>query len=199
MTVLSPAAAGSGPVPHGLQLADLILVAPVNPQPLDGLIVSGQSLIYPSDDAAFVHVGIYDGNGGIFDATPAHDVAHRPFHDFSAGCYLRALRVRGIGPGVQWDVCAAAQRLTGRYNYVGAVADTLIAAMPWLQAHWKQALGLASSAHFNSKQLRYCGQFVNEALIQGAMGLSVMDAKSFVPLPAAFSASPLFDEVLIHW
>jgi hypothetical protein len=196
MVVLGLPPAGAAPVPLGLQQGDVILTSPITPSMVDGVIFSAQQLVYPLDDAAWTHAAIYVGNGMVVDAQPVHNVAVRTFQNLIAGCHFRVLRLQGIGPQMQWDVCHAALGLQGKYGYLAAITDGLIQNAP-LPSHWKQLVAtVASSAR--GRDHFYCSQLVNEAYVAAAQ-VSVVSGRSYVPLPAAFSASGLFADMQVRW
>lgn len=195
MVVLGPPSVQQGPVPAGLQAGDVVLMSPVQPTVAQNTIYSAQYLTYPDYDAAFTHVAVYVGNDTVIDSTPAHNIADRAFPVAAANSYTRALRLKGIGPATQHDFCSEAYLLRGQYNYVGAIADALIRNAP-LPAHWKKML--ADLAAASADGTYYCSQYVNEVYVR-AINISVVDRRTFVPLPAAFSESRLFEDVAIHW
>lgn len=196
MHVLGPSGLGQGPSPSGLERGDIILTAPVTPVALDGLIYAAQHLAYPDYDAAFTHAALYLGNDTIIDSMPGQPIAAKPITAAIDGCVFRALRLKGIGPAKQWDVCNAALALTGHYGYVRAAADWLVQ-NALLPGHWKQMLAKLVAA-FGSAGYYYCSQYVNEAYNRGIQ-VTVVGGRSFVPLPSAFSASQLFEDVDIRW
>lgn len=200
MHVLGPAPHGKGPIPTGLLEGDIILMAPVAPTRAQNVIFSAQQLAFPLEDSAFTHVGIYvgviQGQPTVVDATPSHQIQARPFDQAVAGCYFRALRYTSIGAAKRWDICYEAAQLIGRYNFVAAIADGFIQGLPF-PLHWKQAL--AKLTHPNGRiDTLYCGQLV-DVVYGAAIGVSVIDQRTVVPLPAAFSASPRFQGVPLHW
>ena len=194
MTVLAPASIGQGPIPHGIEAGDVILTAPQQPDALDGLIFAAQQFAFPVADAAFTHAAVYVANGTIADSMPGRLITSRPFADLTRNSFFRVLRLKGIGPAAQWDVSNAAINLQGGYSFVQAAADALVQVSP-LPSHWKQMLAELFKLR---NDYYYCSQYVNEVYLAGIQ-VTVVDRRSFVPLPAAFSVSPLFEDVQVHW
>jgi hypothetical protein len=185
-----------GAIPKGLELGDVILVSPVQPKKTDGLIFTAQRLAFPEYDAAFVHAAIYIGGDHVVDAIPGADVGIRSLDTITIGNNIRALRLIGIGPAKQWDIADAAQDLSGKYNYVKAAADAIIQASP-LPAHWKSMLADIGKTP-DGADYYYCSHAVAEVYAK-VLQVPVLDRKSFVPLPAAFSASPHFADAILTW
>lgn len=199
----TPPPLGKGPEPLGLVIGDLILCSPISPNAKQAVIIQAQSKVYAPPDACFTHVAIYAGSGMAFDSAPRTGVSLRPFQDVTAGAHIRARRLKGITPTIQFDIYSAAAAYGGGYGYLNAFIHGLIATLQGtMPPQWVQLLAMLTNGQPmgapSTADPLHCSQFVQAVYLQAANS-SVLQGRNLVPLPAAFSDVVSFDEVPISW
>lgn len=129
-------------VPKGLEVGDLLLFCPANPRTYQEVIVVAQQTIVSHlmrarrstaipADACFTHVGVYVGNGTVFDTTRETDSSQRRFHEVAAdGCYVRARRLKTMTAPMRARILANVPAFQGPYSVSAAVFDGLLSAAP---------------------------------------------------------------------
>lgn len=187
-------------VPAQLEPGDVRLSCPGVLSWQQSAIARAQHFGHGMPDACFTHVALYTGAGQVHDATPQTQVSSRALAVAQGDGWLRARRLLGLQPHEQRAICAEAAQMVGRYSVVRAAVHGLLAtAEPVLPADWQNALSeLIDAFSGRHDQAFYCSEMVRRAHAL-ALGHGAQHAGMIAPLPATFSASPLFDAVSIAW
>lgn len=195
----SPVGNGRIAAPSGLQKGDVLLFTPELPNGAQNTIVVAQEMVSSRVHASFTHVGLYMGNGDVYDATPWGGVALRHFNEvMPKPGWVRARRMMGITPLQQDAVCQQATQLHGNYALLQAFVDTVLLAATTRYASAVQLLTKQTPTPFHPKRAFYCSSLVQEAYVQG-INVSLIAAGSPAALPCTLSAANGFAEVQIHF
>lgn len=171
------------------QPGDLILYCPDTPNLKQRLILAGQRLAFTREHACFTHIALVVDEGRIIDSVSNGGVAERDLSTLSKDGWLRVRRPKDITPAQREAVCRLARNTADEkrpYNGLRALVDGL--RLDVNRKPWKTML-----ANPNLEDAFYCGELV-DAIYLAERGDTVVDGAK-APLPAAFSASELFEDV----
>jgi hypothetical protein len=153
-------------------------------------IVAYQKLVFGSDDAAWwPHVGIYDGQGVVWDAVPKYNVRHRTvaqvLQQERRTLSLRRYPASPIDP----QRLAAFLAMQGQnYSATSPVIRRLLLARAGL-ARTPKVLGI-------NEQDIICSQLVDRALSFAIQGYRT---PYIVPLPGDYMHATEFADVATYW
>lgn len=172
------------------QTGDIVVMR--TPKGLAGLpVVAYQSLVFGMQEPRlWTHVGIYDGNGHVWDAVPAHNVRHRSIAQVAQeGRTISVRRVVGLSIDSQRLTAFLSQQLHQHYS-LSAVPVRRLLKNRAMQVRGFPPLVLLP------EEIVFCSILVLRALRYAANGLPFSE---IIPLPGDFMAKPQFQEVDAHW
>jgi hypothetical protein len=175
---------------HDWRTGDVVVVRA--PRGLAGApIVAYQSLIFGMQEPCmWTHVGIYDGNGHVWDAVPTHNVRHRSIAQVAQeGRTISVRRLAGLHIDSHRLTAFLSFQLHQRFS-VTAVPVRRLLIHRALRATGLPPLSLLTD------EIVFCSILVLRALQYATNGLPFSE---IIPLPADFMAKPQFHEVSAHW
>lgn len=191
-------------VPSGLQIGDIIMYCPAQPNAKQILIQSAQREAFAEEHAWFTHIALYVGDGNVVDSISVTGISMRPLWTLTEDGYVRIRRVKGIRPNQQRAVSVAAQQTRSKYAKIAALAEGMRMMGIPIPERWERLLGISTyqkgkEGNGVSEHILYCGQLVDIVYLK-VLNLSVVDGDVIAPVPAAFSANnALFEDVVAHW
>lgn len=153
------------------------------------LIQAGQRLAFKNEHACFTHIALVVDEGRIVDSVSNGGVAERDLSTLSKDGWLRVRRPKEITRAQRDAVCGLARDAADErrpYNGLRALLDGL--RLDVNREPWKTML-----ANPKLEDAFYCGELV-DAMYLAEQGNTVVDGAK-APLPAAFSASDLFEDI----
>jgi hypothetical protein len=155
-------------------------------------IVGYQTIVFGLSEARhWTHVGIYDGNGHVWDAVPRHNVRHRSVAQLAQEG--RTISIRRLVAGPTIDSGRLSAYLSFQLNQRFAISTTHV--MRLLIQRALRTSGIAPLAPI-SADIVFCSLLCLRALQYATNGLTFSE---IIPLPGDFMAKREFQEVDAYW